>query len=221
MNVATGMFLAELLTDSTHSSSLTKSSKSCPSLLSKILPPLTLFFGLIVAGFPEKNPSWTVWSHVLDRIGLRIFFTNSELDRDWGSVGGGLILLGTLYTPSAKAVLGHKGLVWMGKVSYSVFLIHTALIRSLLCWMLYHGVEADRVVDEEGVISKGRLRHRMGAGMVVSLIVFFVLLYPAAWAWWRWVEAACGRAVAWLEERMFEEELRDKGRVPPPLLSAA
>ena len=76
-------------------------------------------------------------------------------------------------------------------------------------------------MDDEGIISKGRLRHRMGAGMVASLAVFFVVLYPVAWAWWRWVEAACGRVIAWVEEKMFEEEFKDKGRAPAPLLSVA
>lgn len=221
MNVASGMLLAELLTDATQSLSPTKTPQHYASLLSKGLPPLVLLIGLIVAGFPEKNPSWTKWSHVLDRIGLRIFFTNVELDRDWGSVGGGLILLGTLYTPFAKSALSHRWLVWMGKVSYSIFLIHTALIRSVLCWMLYNGVERSRTMDDDGVISKGRLRHRMGAGMVASLAVFFVLLYPVAWAWNRWVEAACGRVVAWVEERMFAEEFKEKGRGAAPLLSVA
>ncbi|KAL8825292.1 MAG: hypothetical protein Q9191_004503 [Dirinaria sp. TL-2023a] len=221
MNVASGMLLAELLTDATHSAAPTNTTQQHPSLLSKSLPPLVLLFGLIVSGFPEKNPSWTKWSHVLDRLGLRIFFTNTELDRDWGSVGGGLILLGTLYTPFAKSALSHRWLVWMGKVSYSVFLIHTALIRSLLCWMLYNGMGRSRTMDDEGIISKGRLRHRMGAGMVVSLAAFFVLLYPLAWAWSRWVETACGRVVTWVEEMMFEEEFKDKGRGAAPLLSVA
>ena len=132
MNVCAGMFIAELFYDQADAKPAAVSAGSC-----KALPVLVLLTGMIIAGYPEKNAEWCLWSDYLKILGAKIFFPGAELSRTWGSVGTTLMLLGMLYLPPLQASLSHPFLVWMGKVSFSIFLIHSFLVRSVFCWMLY------------------------------------------------------------------------------------
>ena len=212
MNIGAGILLAELLTDMSASASPSSIFSSRP--YTRILPPLIIFIGCIIAGFPEKNPNWVTWSAYLNRLGSDIFKAKTEFSRNWGSVGSSLILLGCLYSPHAKAGLSHPYLVWMGKVSFSIFLIHGFLIKSFLCWMLYWNAEAPSMVDDEGSQYTGWLPHVRGPKLAFSLLAFFAVLYPLAWGWYFYVESACGRAVQWVEEWMLDEEFK----TPRPLV---
>ena len=176
--------------------------------LAKILPPLIILVGCIVAGYPEKNNAWATWSYFVNQLGLKVFKAKTEMSRNWGSVGSSLILLGCLYSPHAKAGLSHPYLVWMGKVSYSVFLIHSFLIKSILCWMLYWGSTAPTMVDDEGSQYTGWLPHARGPRLAASLLVFFGVLYPLAWAWFVYVESACGKVVSWIEDKLLEDDFK-------------
>ena len=208
--------MAELLTDMSIPSSPTRTSFRTNSL-TKILPPLIILLGCIIAGYPEKNPNWAPWSHYLNYIGSHIFKAKSELSRCWASVGSSLILLGCLYSPHAKSALSHPYLVWMGKVSFSVFLIHGFLIKSFLCWLLYWNSRAPTLMNDDGEQYMGWLPHPRGPRLALSLLAFFAVLYPAAWVWYVYVETACGRAVGWIEEQLLEEDFKTNRPLVPVL----
>ena len=214
MNIGAGIFLAELLTDMTTSST---HSGSTHRSITRILAPLILLFGCVAAGFPEKNPSWATWSTYLNRLGQALFKAKTEFSRNWGSIGGALILLGCLYSPHAKAGLSHPYLVWMGKVSFSVFLIHSFLIKSLLGWMLYWNSVAPTMEDDDGAQFTGYLPHVRGPRLILSLMVFFAVLYPMAWAWFTYVETFCSKAVQWIEDRMLDEDFKQARPMVPVL----
>ena len=216
MNIAAGVFLACLLHDtppeasasllSSPSSSRPTRSSSAWDLFHRFGPSIAIFLGLFFSSYPEKNPSWMKWSHLLEMWGRRIFMSSSEMDRDWSSVGALFIMLGTLYSPTAQWVLSNKVLVWMGKVSFAVFLLHSTLIRSVLCWMLYYGKQPQKIRKDDGMLAFGFLEHRTGAAMWAAIAVFFATLYACAWLWYLYVETWCGKMCQSLEDEMFEKD---------------
>ena len=199
MNISTGIVLASLCTENDNSFSTAIATPSIPHCL---LPSLAILLGTVLAGFPGKNASWSSWSRVLYSIGAHIFPTASEKDRYFSTIGSSLILLGALYSSHAKTALSHPWLVWMGKVSFAVFLIHTAFLRTVLAWMIFGGREIPVMADDDG--NQWRPR-RTGLGMALSLGFFFPIMYLGAWAWWRWVESKCGKLVGWVEAWMVED----------------
>ncbi len=61
-------------------------------------------------------------------IGLHIGTTNSNLI--FGSL---LVLLGVAFSPSLKKILSNRFIVWLGKMSFSVYVIHLIIIASYSC----------------------------------------------------------------------------------------
>ena len=77
------------------------------------------------------------------------------------------------------------------------------------------------MVDDDGAQYTGWLPHVRGPRLAISLIAFFTVLYPCAWVWFVYVENACGKAVQWIENRVFEEDFRLPARVVPVLTGEA
>lgn len=197
MNVCAGMFIVELFYDQADA----KPSSISPGL-AKALPILVLIAGLIIAGYPEKNAEWCLWSNYLTILGTKIFRSGAELSRNWGSIGTSLILVGILFLPPLQAFLSHPILIWMGKVSYSVFLIHSFLVRSVFCWMLYGYSVPLETIANDGTVHVGWIPPATGINLVVILCFFFPLLYLVAHLWTIHVESRCTELTQWLEDRM-------------------
>lgn len=240
MNASAGIFLVELFYDhhqaqaqaaaDAETLTTTGSSSSSSSIYSSKLlpiPTLTLLSGMIIAGFPEKNADWCFWSQCLTAIGTKLFGPAADLSRQWSSIGTSMILFGLLYLPTAQSFLSHPVLVWMGKVSFSVFLIHSMLIRSLFCWMLYTKSSSvlpykkmvvvdngnDKEEDWNNLHSSsgigGKLPPATGIHLLLTYVVFFSLLYLSAHLWMNYVESRCMDLARWIEGRMGGDGQQD------------
>lgn len=210
MNVCAGMFIVELFYDQADAKPTTVS----PSLR-RALPILVLIAGMIIAGYPEKNAEWCLWSKYLKVLGAKIFVPGAELSRAWGSVGTSLMLLGILYLPPLQASLSHPFLVWMGKVSFSIFLIHSFLIRSVFCWMLYGYSVPVETTGEDGTIHVGHLPPAKGINLLIICCIFFPLLYFMGHLWTAHVESRCTELAQWLEDRMVGKDTHlDRAAIP-------
>ena len=226
MPVAAGVFLACLLHDIPSSSSTMLPSSPVASsfsaessawtLFRRFAPAVALFAGLLFSSYPEKHADWTTWSHALELVGRRVFYSGNEMSRDWSSVGALFIMLGALYSSTVQSALGNRVLVWMGKVSFAVFLLHSMLIRSILCWMLHYGTKPLKIRKEDGTLTFGYLQHRQGLAMWISIAVFFTVLYACAWLWYLYVENWCGRMCQKMEDALFEKEVGRPGKSELP-----
>lgn len=210
MNVCAGMFIVELYYDQAD----TKPTTVSPSFR-KALPILVLVAGMIIAGYPEKNAEWCLWSKYLKILGAKIFFPGTELSRSWGSVGTSLMLIGILYLPPLQASLSHPFLVWMGKVSFSIFLIHSFLVRSVFCWMLYGYSVPVETIGEDGTVHVGRLPPAKGINLFIICCIFFPLLYSMGHLWTAHVESRCTELAQWLEDRTAGKDTQlDRAVIP-------
>lgn len=210
MNVSAGMFIAELHYDQANSKPSLTSSK-----LSIAAPILALIVGMIMAGYPEDNPSRCFWSYGLRIIGSKIFRQRAELSRNWGSVGASVILAAILFLPSVKAFLSTPFLVWTGKISFAIFLIHSFLVRSVFCPMLYwhSSLPENRASGENN--GARHLKHASGINLFIISCIFFPFLYFMAQIWSTHVESRCEKLAQAIEDRMLGKDLpADKGVLP-------
>lgn len=202
MNVSAGILLAELLFNQDDTPSQFISSRHF-----RIFRMFLVATGILIAGYPETNAEWTTWSSSLQILGRNIFRPDTELSRSWGSVGATLIMLGVLYSPTIQHGLSHPILVWMGKVSFAVFLIHSLLLRSVLCWMLFRFSTAPPdMADEEGNIHTMPLPRAGGIGLVVAIAVFFPVVYLYSYLWSIYVEPRCNQLTEWVEDHMVDSD---------------
>ncbi|TGO47928.1 hypothetical protein BCON_0258g00070 [Botryotinia convoluta] len=170
------------------------------------LAPSLIVLGLIFASYPEGKPELQAWSQSLYNLSLWIFPNDPDVPRFYSGLGLELIALGIHFSPLCKDFLANKYLLWFGKNSFAVYLIHGTLLRTLLIWMLYGVSMPEDSVDEKGETVRGVL-HMCGRFRWYSmLLVWFVILYAMANAWTKWVDPWCGKVTQRWERYVFEED---------------
>ncbi|OQU93804.1 hypothetical protein CLAIMM_00271 [Cladophialophora immunda] len=115
-----------------------------PKLLAPYSPyisPPVILISLIFMSYPgsfAETASWSLW--------LRDFATQyfpseatSALERMYGSLGGILLVIGILISPHARWMLSRPPLLWLGKVSFAIYLIHGMFLRTVFAWALHLG----------------------------------------------------------------------------------
>ncbi len=202
MNVFSGIFLAEF--------SLLTWTLRFPAPRSAIrifLPLFLVLTGLYLCSYPEERAEWTSWSFFLLRTAETIAPSGIEIWRYWPAVGVILITFGIILSPPLQKLLSTRPLLWLGSISYPLYLIHGPLLHSLLSWMLFGFSDAYRsVVQENGTFKEltSEIRRPMPEAWmyIIALPVFWYLLLTAANAWTLHVEPWCGRVTQRIEERI-------------------
>lgn len=215
-----GTFLTELSQDQAHTTWL-KSNK-WPA---RTLTPIFIVSGLMLASYPEKNPEWRPWSMHMERWGHTLFPTDAEFPRYYSSLGLFLITLGIHLSSTVKDILSNRVLLWFGKNSFAVYLLHGTLLRTVLVWMLF-GVSFPKDVEQDGKMVPGPALQITGnVGWYTWVPIWLVLLYSIANQWTKHVDPFCARMTAKMERYMFDEEhsapntdaalLREKTKLSP------
>ena len=166
--------------------------------------------GLITMSYPRDTPEGAAWSFALRNLGDSILPYIGDKYKAWVSLGSLILILGIVLSSSAQKVLSHPMMVWLGKISFPLYLLHGTFIRSLFAWMLFWGQEL-RPWRHDPKTLKYPLP---SAGWITfSVICFFVPLFLCCHLWVKYVEPLCDRATLWMEETMLckddaESELR-------------
>ncbi|MBO5891499.1 MAG: acyltransferase [Oscillospiraceae bacterium] len=140
--------------------------------LPKFASPVAVLLGLVLGGYPSG-------------IGASNFyrFFRGLTFIDWHILGAFVMILGILSWEGAQKCLSWRLFTWLGKISYSVYLIHIPLLFSL----------------STGVFlwTEGKLGY-LGS-VAVSFGVSLVTLTALSWLYHRFVETGCGK----LQEKLF------------------
>ena len=176
--------------------------------------------GLYCISYPEANPALTKWSVGLTDVGLILFPASGELDRFWPAVGSQMIVVGLFFMPYLKGLLSWSPLVFMGKVSFAIYLIHGPLMRCLLAWMVFGLSEKpvpqiDPVTDELRATAWVPEYSKMVTGL--AIVIFYLAVYKIAGLWVRWVDPACSRVAKRLEDWLWVEGESAEKPVHPSL----
>ncbi|KAJ5590693.1 hypothetical protein N7450_004665 [Penicillium hetheringtonii] len=199
MNIFAGMMLAEF---SFHSSQKSSTSYLKPRALFQIIPYSLVLLGLYLCSFPDQYAEQTAWSSQLARIGDVIFPKNSNVSRYFASIGAQMVCLGVMLSPTLRQALSNRVLLWLGSISFPLYLIHGPLMRSVLVYLLYLPMSfgfkparlADGTPDPESYIPTPN-----ACRLVVILCLFFSFLLYVVRLWSIHVEPKLGTATQSLE----------------------
>jgi peptidoglycan/LPS O-acetylase OafA/YrhL len=181
--------------------------------LSRILSPILIVIGLLLASYPEDKAQWMTWSRYMGHTSIYIFPKDNETPRYYSGIGLEFIALGIHFSPSAKKVLSSKYLLWFGKNSFAVYLLHGALLRSVLVWMLFGFSVPPDIIKEDG-------RHEPAPKMKFTasrarwyfwLPIWFVMLYYIANLWTKYVDPWCARVTERFVKYVFEDPAEQQG----------
>ena len=172
-----------------------------------ISPPLTVL-GLYLMSFPAEYHSWAPWAYNLLLLRQRIAPEGSETSRFWPTIGAQILAFAIVISPHMRRGLSHPKLLWLGKVSFPLYLLHGSFMRSILSWMVFAN---QTLVKKEG----DEVAKYPRPGMFVYIIaipIFTVLLFTATHFWANKVEPWFGRFTKMAEDISFGREAR-----PPAL----
>ncbi|KAJ5681657.1 uncharacterized protein N7477_001597 [Penicillium maclennaniae] len=198
MNIYAGIFLAELHAD--YGSNAT-------TFTSRPTSTLMIIFGLLLASFPEDNPSWVPWSRALDTVGQLIVPNGGEVNRYIISLGTTFFVFGVFFSRDARRLLSSPFMNFFGRISFPIYLLHNTIIRTALSWVLYRQSIASKgfhPVDEEG----NPIHYEAGGTFTfgVAVPLFYLLLIYVAHLWTVHVDPRCEKVVTWLSRKAFGDE---------------
>ncbi len=183
-----GVFLADLQNNEAASAFLLDHRR-----LSRTFSTVLIFLGLTLASYPEGNVEWMAWSRVEHRMLRLILPEISDFPRFASGMGLEMITLGLHFSPWMREVLSSRYLIWFGKQSFAVYLLHGALLRTVLCWMVYGVRLPPDTQDENGNQVPGSLQFPGTGWLVFCLVIWIPLNYGAAMLWTNHVDPLCAR----------------------------
>ncbi|KAJ5786018.1 uncharacterized protein N7503_011230 [Penicillium pulvis] len=177
--------------------------------------------GLLIASYPGENPEWATWSNGMFKAATYIFPPDVNIGKRYTAIGVDMIILAIYLSPTTKDFLANRVLLWLGKQSFAVYLIHGTMLRVVLCWMLY-GITGQPWDGPEGATDDIRddwlpLRSPWVVG--VSIPIWIGLVYACATAWTAYVDTFCARMTAKIEKAVFVRIEGEKESLPLPATS--
>ncbi|KAI1377851.1 acyltransferase family-domain-containing protein [Hypoxylon crocopeplum] len=181
-----GVFLCDLQNHPPATEWLTRRAK-----MSRVLAAIFLVLGLYVASYPEGHPEWAAWSHYQFKVLKKIIPKDADFPRFASGIGLELFTLGLHFSPGLRDFLSSKYLLWFGKQSFAVYLLHGPLLRSVLCWMVYGIHVPPSITNDKGETIQGTLMFPSGWRLMISLPFWIPLNYGVAMLWTGYVDPWC------------------------------
>lgn len=128
LNVFAGMIMAELSVPNPPEPR---------SFLGRVLPYPFAVLGLYLCSFPDQYYEQVAWSRQLWQIGLAIFPQNISMGRYFAGLGAQILCFSVLHSPSMRHALSNRYLLWLGGISFPLYLLHGPLMRSVMTYLLF------------------------------------------------------------------------------------
>lgn len=179
--------------------------------------PLTII-GLFIASYPGEHPEWSSWSNAMFKLAEYIFPPEVNIGKRYTALAIDLIIFAIYISPSTKDFLSNRLLLWLGKQSFAVYLLHGTLLRVVLVWMLY-GISGQPWEGGEAATDDERdwipLRPPWVVGICIP--IWIGIVYACAAAWTAYVDTFCASMTQKLERAVCEKD--EKTPLPLPLVS--
>ena len=174
--------------------------------ISPLLTPFLAFLGLFLMSHPSDHPQQAAWSNYLEELGAKIFPPQGDLARTWGSVGCMVLIIGIIISPHARRLLSRKPLLWLGKVSFPIYLLHGTFMRSLLAWFTFAGqtpAPFEIPAGDGETTTIHRYPQPSNFRIMLSIAVSMGCMLVAAHYWAKNVEPVFGKITKKAEDIMF------------------
>lgn len=152
------------------------------SQLSPLLAPPLVFISLVLMSFPADFQGQAPWSRFLMNLHYKIAPESADVARFWPAVGAQLLVATIICSPQLRRGLSHTWFLWLGKISFPLYLLHGTFIRTVLAWLLTANQSLTQIRDDDGLIYP---RYPM-PGVVTFLIVmpvWLVILFSCTHFW--------------------------------------
>ncbi|KUI71838.1 hypothetical protein VM1G_08093 [Cytospora mali] len=161
--------------------------------LCRVLSFMLVFIGLTFASFPEGHAEWMTWSRILLDIMKAILPDNPDFPRFGSGIGLEFIALGILLSPWLQRVLSSRYLLFLGRMSFAVYLLHGPLMKSTLVWMLYGVQVLPDHENDQGEMVITRLKYPGNITLIAWQLVWLPMVYGIAHLWMAYVDPWCDR----------------------------
>jgi hypothetical protein len=204
-NVFMGMLLAEITLDPDIQAFVAEH-----NLIRTVVSGSAICLGLFFTSYPEEHPEWTRWSNGLTLLGEYIFPKGVEFSRYYAALGVEFLAMGILFNNTAKKLLSNPFFLFMGKLSFPIYLIHAPLIRTVLTYALFgFSLPPSGGKDDNGNDLPPSYRPIASRWVCVFVIpLFYIFLYRVASIWAAYVDPFCGRVMNWFENLVFRDDAK-------------
>lgn len=199
-----GVFLADL--QNLDAGSFTKLQALSTGPVRTAMSFFFLVVGLYIASLPDTHHDWQPWSLNLRHFLAAILPRDPDFPRFSSGLGLDIIAIGLHLSPSARTILSNRFFLWLGRMSFAVYLLHNQILRSFLCWMVY-----GFAVPAEG---EPLLQFKSAPKLFAVLPLYFAMTYGAAHLWTTHVDGWCAR----MSERIVAVVKEDEGEKAATLL---
>ena len=137
--------------------------------------PVALFVvALLSDGLPVSGPPKPIWTSIFRRIGIAIFPENgrshlSALSYSWAGTSASFITLSVMFSPRLQLFFSHRYLVFLGSISYPMYLLHGALIKTILV----------RLLKGQGITKTVTSLNEVGAEILIVQTDFLALIWAS------------------------------------------
>ena len=160
---------------------------------SSLITPTLLILSLVLMSYPFDNATSAPWSSYLTALGLKYLPRSSELVRMWASIGSILLVFSLSLSPLLRRLLSQKPLLFLGRISFPIYLLHGTMLRTIFAWVLFAGQK-----EVNG-------RYPQGPWVVkcLAVMVFLAATGGISWFWMENVEPVFARVTAAVERNVM------------------
>ena len=176
-------------------------SKKMRPLAANLLGLSVVLAGLVAMSYPTEFPEYARWSHALRDLGEYFLPKNDSKDKAWASVGALITVFGVVLSPLAQRALSFSVMLWLGKISFPLYLLHGTFIRSLFAWILFAGAELGP--SKYGDEGEQRYPLPSAAWTTFAVVCLLAPLLLACHFWVKYLEPAFDRFITWMERKML------------------
>lgn len=183
--------------------------------------------GFFIASLPDDHYDYQPWSEGLYEFFRAILPRDPDFPRFSSGLGLDLIVMGIHFSSTARNILSSKPFIWLGRMSFAVYLLHNQILRSVLCWMVYGFTLPEPAADvqdpdtgEWWTPEQPRLEFPGPARLFMFLPVYWTLVYGSAWMWTTYVDAWCARVTEKMVGKVKEDDGREKAEPLLPMSMA-